>query len=210
MEALLLAFSASSSGFCGSISALPPPAAACPPCPQEYGLPSSHTLNTLCLNYMIVWYLYDRQLIAAGTAAILYCLVALWVSLRWLCCTWRPSSPACVQAPLMPCARSCPPGWPTAWGLLWLQVMWIAASRLYLGLHTPIDILAGAVAGLAVLVCFIAIEGVPGCRGTPAWRTGLSCRRRLPRRPRVARPRMAPDCLLAGLAGGPAPRMQAT
>ncbi|EFN52812.1 hypothetical protein CHLNCDRAFT_138478 [Chlorella variabilis] len=83
---------------------------------KEYGLPSSHTLNTLCLNYMIVWYLYDRQLIAAGTAAILYCLVALWV-------------------------------------------MWIAASRLYLGLHTPIDILAGAVAGLAVLVCFIAIEG---------------------------------------------------
>lgn len=42
-----------------------------------------------------------------------------------------------------------------------LQVTWIAASRLYLGLHTPVDILAGAVAGLAVLVCFIAVEGEP-------------------------------------------------
>ena len=39
------------------------------------------------------------------------------------------------------------------------QVVWIAASRLYLGLHTPVDILAGALAGLAVLVCFIAVEG---------------------------------------------------
>lgn len=39
------------------------------------------------------------------------------------------------------------------------QVTWIAASRLYLGLHTPVDILAGALAGLAVLVCFISVEG---------------------------------------------------
>ncbi|PSC73444.1 lipid phosphate phosphatase delta [Micractinium conductrix] len=84
---------------------------------KEYGLPSSHTLNTLCLNYAFVWYLHDRELIAPGTAAVLYSLVALWV-------------------------------------------VWIAASRLYLGLHTPIDILAGAVAGLAVLVCFISIEGL--------------------------------------------------
>lgn len=44
--------------------------------------------------------------------------------------------------------------------------MWIAASRLYLGLHTPVDILAGAVAGLAVLVCFIFMEG--GCLLLPA------------------------------------------
>lgn len=49
---------------------------------QEYGLPSSHTLNSLCLNYFAVWYLYDRQLIAAGTTLVLYCLVALWVSTR--------------------------------------------------------------------------------------------------------------------------------
>lgn len=84
---------------------------------KEYGLPSSHTLNTLCLNYLFVWYLYDRQLITTGTAAALYCLVALWV-------------------------------------------VWIAASRIYLGFHTPVDILAGAVAGLAVLVCYIAIEGL--------------------------------------------------
>ncbi|KAL4440217.1 hypothetical protein ABPG75_003218 [Micractinium tetrahymenae] len=84
---------------------------------KEYGLPSSHTLNSLCLNYFAVWYLYDRQLITAGTTLLLYGVVALWV-------------------------------------------VWIAASRLYLGLHTPVDILAGAVAGLAVLVCFIAVEGL--------------------------------------------------
>lgn len=40
-----------------------------------------------------------------------------------------------------------------------LWVVWIAASRVYLGLHTPIDLLSGAVAGMAVLVCFIMVEG---------------------------------------------------
>ena len=44
-----------------------------------------------------------------------------------------------------------------------MQVVWIAASRLYLGLHTAVDILAGAVAGLACLVCFIAVEGEEEC-----------------------------------------------
>ncbi|PRW39349.1 lipid phosphate phosphatase delta [Chlorella sorokiniana] len=84
---------------------------------KEYGLPSSHTLNSLCLNFFAVWYFYDRGLIASGTALTLYGIVFLWVT-------------------------------------------WIAASRLYLGLHTPVDILAGALAGLAVLVCFISVEGL--------------------------------------------------
>lgn len=61
---------------------------------QEYGLPSSHTLNTLCLNYMFMWYLYDRQLIATGTAAVLYCLVALWV---------RPLAARCAALPPATC-----------------------------------------------------------------------------------------------------------
>ncbi len=56
----------------------------CSACLQEYGLPSSHTMNTLCLNYMFVWYLLNRELIAPGTAAVLYCLVALWVGGRCL------------------------------------------------------------------------------------------------------------------------------
>lgn len=47
---------------------------------QEYGLPSSHTLNSLCLNYFAVWYLYDRHLISAGATLVLYGLVAIWVS----------------------------------------------------------------------------------------------------------------------------------
>ena len=69
-----------------------------PLCPlQEYGLPSSHTLNTLCLNYMFVWYLYDRQLIATGTAAVLYCLVALWVrSAPAARCPAPPAPAACL------------------------------------------------------------------------------------------------------------------
>lgn len=52
-----------------------------------------------------------------------------------------------------------------------VQVVWIAASRIYLGLHTPVDILAGALAGLAVLVCFISVEGgcSPGCSFSLSW-----------------------------------------
>ena len=53
------------------------------------------------------------------------------------------------------------------------QVVWIAASRLYLGLHTAVDILAGAVAGLACLVCFIAVEGVEKGCGVGDWGLGV-------------------------------------
>lgn len=45
-----------------------------------------------------------------------------------------------------------------AYGAVVLWVLWIAASRIYLGLHTPIDILAGAVAGLTVVTTFISLE----------------------------------------------------
>lgn len=55
------------------------------------------------------------------------------------------------------------------------QVLWIAASRVYLGLHTPVDILAGALAGLATLVCFIGVEGAAcACLLLPACLAGGS------------------------------------
>lgn len=82
---------------------------------KEYGCPSSHTMNTLCLNFYVVHYCVDKGILQPGPAALLYLGVALWV-------------------------------------------VWIAASRVYLGLHTPIDLLSGAVAGMAVLVCFIMVE----------------------------------------------------
>ena len=47
-----------------------------------------------------------------------------------------------------------------AYFLVMLWVIWIAASRIYLGLHTPVDIGAGAIAGLTVVTTFISLEGV--------------------------------------------------
>lgn len=48
--------------------------------------------------------------------------------------------------------------------------LWIAASRLYLGLHSPIDILTGAIAGLTIVGCFIHVEGVRGRLGQICWK----------------------------------------
>lgn len=35
---------------------------------QEYGLPSSHTMNSICMNLYIVHYLYDRGLLSTPVA----------------------------------------------------------------------------------------------------------------------------------------------
>lgn len=82
---------------------------------EEYGLPSSHAMNTLCFNFYACHYLYKHRYFHNGTAIFGYAMVSLWV-------------------------------------------LWIAISRIYLGLHTPIDILAGAVAGLTVLTTFISLQ----------------------------------------------------
>lgn len=83
---------------------------------KEYGLPSSHTMNSLCLNFYVVHYLHEVGLLRDAPAVAAYAAVVAWV-------------------------------------------LWIAASRIYLGLHTPIDIGAGAVAGLATVTTFISLEG---------------------------------------------------
>lgn len=82
---------------------------------KEYGLPSSHTMNSLCFNFYICHYLHENHVISDNMAIGGYTAVVLWV-------------------------------------------VWIASSRVYLGLHTPIDLLAGAIAGLTVVTTFIGIE----------------------------------------------------
>jgi membrane-associated phospholipid phosphatase len=82
---------------------------------QEYGFPSSHTMNSLALNYYAVHYLYEHNLLTTQQAVFGYLAVAAWVA-------------------------------------------WIALSRLYLGLHTPVDILGGALGGLTTVTFFTAID----------------------------------------------------
>lgn len=84
--------------------------------PQEYGLPSSHTMNSLCLNFFIVHYLLDKHLVPSEWAVAMYLGTAVWVA-------------------------------------------WIGLARVYMGLHTPIDIGAGALLGTLVLVFYLAVDG---------------------------------------------------
>jgi sphingosine-1-phosphate phosphatase 1 len=119
---------------------------------QEFGLPSSHTMNTLCLQFYLVHYLIEHELVSNSTAG-----------------KQRARLRQPLTGPMHSCAALmlCTPRPCCAAGLYTLVTAWvvfIAASRLYLGLHTPIDILAGAVAGLAVVTCFIGLEGErPSC-----------------------------------------------
>lgn len=82
---------------------------------KEYGLPSSHTMNSLCLNFYIIHYLRKQNLISDSLCLACYGAAFLWV-------------------------------------------VWIAASRIYLGFHTPIDIFTGIVMGLVVLQAFMGVE----------------------------------------------------
>lgn len=84
---------------------------------KEYGLPSSHTMNSVCLNFYLCHYLHEQGILGEKETLITYSLAVVW-------CTW------------------------------------IAISRLYLGLHSPIDLLAGLIAGFTVLTTFISIENV--------------------------------------------------
>lgn len=83
---------------------------------QEYGLPSSHTMNSLVLNFFIVHYLLDKHMVPAEWALTMYLGTAVWVA-------------------------------------------WVGLARVYMGLHTPIDIGAGALLGTLVLVFYLAVDG---------------------------------------------------
>jgi membrane-associated phospholipid phosphatase len=71
----------------------------------EYGLPSSHAMNSLAYNFYVVMALHRAGVLRDDLAVYYYAVVVVFV------CT-------------------------------------VALSRVYLGLHTPVDILGGAVAGM--------------------------------------------------------------
>ena len=79
-------------------------------------MPSSHTMNSLCLNFFVVHYLLDKHLVPSEWALAMYLGTAVWVA-------------------------------------------WIGLARVYMGLHTPIDIGAGALLDTLVLVFYLAVDG---------------------------------------------------
>lgn len=83
---------------------------------QEYGLPSSHTMHSLCLNFYIAHFYLGRGAVTGQWAFIAYMAAALWV-------------------------------------------VWIGFSRVYMGMHTPIDIAGGAVIGIMVLSSYLSFDG---------------------------------------------------
>ncbi len=83
---------------------------------QEYGLPSSHTMHSLCLNFYCAHYFVSRDIIPQHWAFAVYVAAALWVA-------------------------------------------WIGFSRVYMGMHTPVDIGGGALIAIMVLSSYLAIDG---------------------------------------------------
>ena len=73
-------------------------------------------MNSLCLNFFVVHYLLDKQMVPAEWALAMYLGTAVWVA-------------------------------------------WVGLARVYMGLHTPIDIGAGALLGTLVLVFYLAVDG---------------------------------------------------
>jgi len=81
----------------------------------EYGLPSSHAMNSLAYNFYLVLALHKNKALADDMSVYWYASVVVFVST-------------------------------------------VALSRVYLGLHTPIDILGGAVAGLTVVTAYASLQ----------------------------------------------------
>ncbi|CAO2822102.1 unnamed protein product [Amaranthus hypochondriacus] len=82
---------------------------------QEYGLPSSHTLNTVCLSGFLLYYLQSYN---SSDAHVGYVVI----------------------------------------GVACLLVGLIAFGRIYLGMHSLIDIIGGLVVGLAILAFWLNIH----------------------------------------------------
>lgn len=82
---------------------------------KEYGLPSSHTLNSCVLNYYVIYFCLERNLISELSGRILYVVASCWIA-------------------------------------------FIAFARMYLGMHTTIDVLGGMLGGAAVLNFFITVD----------------------------------------------------
>lgn len=83
---------------------------------QEYGLPSSHTMNSLVLNCYMIYYLTQFGVVQSySILLLLYFVAAVWVA-------------------------------------------WIGLARVYMGLHTPVDILGGVISGLLVLTFYASFD----------------------------------------------------
>ncbi|XP_008789078.1 lipid phosphate phosphatase delta [Phoenix dactylifera] len=84
---------------------------------MEYGLPSSHALNTVCLSGYLLHYVLNTCVQNDGVA------IAVGVS------------------------------------LVFALVMLIAIGRIYLGMHSLIDIVAGIIFGLVILFFWLTVHG---------------------------------------------------
>ena len=85
---------------------------------QEYGMPSTHTMNSLVLNGYTVYYLLQRHYVSPESAPYLYGATLLWT-------------------------------------------LWIGVARIYMGMHTPIDIAGGLAAGVVTLGAYISVDSAP-------------------------------------------------
>jgi membrane-associated phospholipid phosphatase len=90
---------------------------------REYGLPSSHVMNTLVLAAYAAHYGLGHTAVGRG---------------------WVARTP--VAAPLL------------AYGGAGLATAVVALARMYAGMHTPVDVLAGAAAGVAVFSAWTAFD----------------------------------------------------
>ncbi|CAM6128254.1 unnamed protein product [Calypogeia fissa] len=79
---------------------------------QEYGLPSSHTINSLCLAGFLLHYINEKDVSTF---------------------------------------------WPTS-ALVGVLIFGVLYGRLYLGMHSPVDVTVGAVMGVCILTFWCSIE----------------------------------------------------
>lgn len=79
---------------------------------QEYGLPSSHTINSLCLAGFFLYYISERDVSTF---------------------------------------------WPVA-ALVGILIVGVVYGRLYLGMHSPLDVIVGGVMGVGILLFWCSIE----------------------------------------------------
>ena len=53
---------------------------------------------------------------------------------------------------------------PYLYGAALLWTLWIGVARIYMGMHTPIDIAGGLAAGVVTLGAYISVDSAPGSR----------------------------------------------
>ncbi|KAH9614208.1 hypothetical protein KSS87_019068 [Heliosperma pusillum] len=105
---------------------------------QEYGLPSSHTLNTVCLSGL------SKK---ATRFIIAFIIAETNVNTRYLLCYILSYN-----------VRTDGPEALVGFAIVGLVVGLIALGRIYLGMHSVIDIIAGFVLGLAILVFWLKVH----------------------------------------------------